>query len=155
MQVYFITKDLIMEMGSINWLAVLVAGISSFVIGGVWYSPGLFGRAWMKDNKFTEEDVKKGNKGKIFGWTFIFSLLMAANLGMFLADPPAGCQEGCAPKVTIGWGATAGFLSGIWTFGAIAIHSLFEQKSWRLILINGFYSMIALILMGAIIGVWR
>ena len=80
-----------MNPGSINWLAVLVAGISSFVVGGIWYSPGLFGKAWMKDNNVTEDDVKKGNKGKIFGWTVIFSLVMAANLGMFLVDPPATC----------------------------------------------------------------
>lgn len=144
-----------MDMGSINWLAVLVAGISSFVIGGIWYSPGLFGKAWMKDNNFTEESIKKGNKGKIFGWTFIFSLLMAANLGMFLADAPADCPANCVVKTDISWGATAGFLAGIWTFCAIAIHSLFEQKPWRLILINGFYSLVSLVLMGAIIGLWR
>jgi hypothetical protein len=137
-----------MDLGSINWLAVLVAGISSFVIGGIWYSPGLFGKAWMKDNNLTEDDVKKGNKGKIFGWTLIFSLLMAANLAMFLIDAPE-------KKTDMSWGAIAGFLAGIWTFCAIAIHSLFEQKTWRLILINGFYSVIALTLMGAIIGVWR
>jgi hypothetical protein len=137
-----------MDLGSINWLAVLVAGISSFVIGGIWYSPGLFGKAWMKDNNLTEDDVKRGNKGKIFGWTLIFSLLMAANLAMFLVDAPE-------KKTDISWGAIAGFLAGIWTFCAIAIHSLFEQKTWRLILINGFYSVVALTLMGAIIGVWR
>jgi hypothetical protein len=137
-----------MDLGSINWLAVLVAGISSFVVGGIWYSPGLFGNAWMKDNNFTPDDVKKGNKGKIFGWTLIFSLLMAANLSMFLIDSPE-------KKTDISWGAIAGFLAGIWTFCAIAIHSLFEKKTWRLILINGFYSVVALTLMGAIIGVWR
>jgi hypothetical protein len=144
-----------MDMGSINWLAVLVAGISSFVVGGIWYSPGLFGKAWMKDNNFTEEDIKKGNKGKIFGWTLIFSLLMAANLGMFLADPPSTCPADCVIKADISWGTMAGFLAGIWTFCAIAIHSLFELKPWRLILINGFYSLVALTLMGAIIGMWR
>ena len=144
-----------MDMGTINWLAVLVAGISSFVVGGIWYSPGLFGKAWMKDSDLTAEDIKKGNKGKIFGWTFIFSLLMAVNLGMFLSDPPSTCPADCAPKVDITWGAMAGFLAGIWTFCAIAIHSLFELKPWRLILINGFYSVVALTLMGAIIGVWR
>ena len=109
----------------------------------------------MKDNNLTEDDVKRGNKGKIFGWTLIFSLLMAANLGMFLAEPKASCPTECVPKVYLAWGATAGFLAGIWTFSAIAIHSLFEQKPWRVILINGFYSLVALTLMGAIIGVWR
>jgi hypothetical protein len=137
-----------MDLGTINWLAVLVAGISSFVVGGIWYSPGLFGNAWMKDNNFTQDDVKKGNKGKIFGWTLIFSLLMAANLAMFLVDSTE-------KKTDISWGTIAGFLAGIWTFCAIAIHSLFEKKTWRLILINGFYSVVALTLMGAIIGVWR
>jgi hypothetical protein len=135
-----------MAMPVINWWAVLVAGISSFVVGGIWYSPGLFGKAWMKDNHFTEEQIRKGgNKGNIFGFTLIFSLLMAVNLAMFLATP----------KTDITWGATAGFLAGIWTFCAIAIHSLFELKPWRLIFINGFYSVVALVLMGAIIGAWR
>lgn len=143
-------------MSTINWLAVLVAGISAFVVGGIWYSPGLFGKAWMKDNGFTEDQIKTGgNKGKIFGFTFIFSLVMAANLGMFLVDPPATCPEGCGIKTDLAWGATAGFLAGIWTFCAIAIHSLFELKSWRLIFINGFYSLVSLTLMGAIIGAWR
>jgi hypothetical protein len=144
-----------MNMGSVNWLAILVAGISSFVVGGIWYSPKLFGKAWMKYNNLTATELKKGNSGKIFGWTLIFSLVMAANLGMFLADGPATCPADCAPKASLEWGATAGFLAGIWTFCAIAIHSLFEQKAWTLILINGFYSVVALTLMGAIIGVWR
>jgi hypothetical protein len=109
----------------------------------------------MKGNGLTEDDVRNGQKGKIFGWTLIFSLLMAANLAMFLAPSPADCSSECVPKVNISWGATAGFLAGIWTFCAIAIHSLFEQKNWRVILINGFYSVLALTLMGAIIGVWR
>lgn len=142
-------------MGSVNWLAVLVAGISSFVTGGIWYSPNLFGKAWMKENDLSEEQIKRGNKGKIFGWTLVFSLLMAANLGMFLADTPGDCPAGCGQTTDVSWGAIAGFLAGIWTFCAIAIHSLFELKSWRLILINGFYNVVALTLMGAIIGAWR
>lgn len=144
-----------MDIGSVNWLAVLVAGISSFVVGGIWYSPGLFGKAWMKYNNFTTECLKKTSKAKIFGWPLIFSFVMSANLGMFLSEPATACIPDCIPKPDMSWGAMAGFLAGIWTFCAIAIHSLFEQKSWQLILINGFYSMASLTLMGAIIGVWR
>jgi hypothetical protein len=134
-----------MNISLVNWLAVMVAGVSAFVIGGIWYSRPLFGNAWMLDSNLTEEQIKQGNKGKIFGFTAVFSLMMAANLAIFLAEP----------TTTAAWGAQAGFLAGIWTFCAIAIHSLFEQKGWRYIFINGGYSVVALTLMGAIIGLWR
>jgi len=57
--------------------------------------------------------------------------------------------------IDITWDTIAGFLAGIWIFYATAIHSLFEIKHWRLIFINGGYSVVALTLMGAIIGLWR
>ena len=142
-------------MNSINWWAVLVAGLSAFMVGGIWYSSGVFGKAWMKDSQLSEEVILKSNKLKVFGFTALFSLIMAANLAMFLADSPADCPANCAQKTDITWGATAGFLAGVWAFCAIAIHSLFELKSWRHILINGGYSLVALTLMGAIIGLWR
>jgi Protein of unknown function (DUF1761) len=134
-----------MEMSHVNWLAVLVAGISAFVLGGVWYSPALFGSAWMKENRITTEDVRKGNRAKIFGWSFILALIMSVNLAMFLNDS----------KTNFTWGMTAGFLAGIWVFCGIAITSLFEQRTARYIFINGGYQLVALTLMGAIIGAWR
>ncbi|HTE00181.1 MAG TPA: DUF1761 domain-containing protein [Mucilaginibacter sp.] len=134
-----------MDIHLINWLAVIVAGLSAFAVGGLWYSHTLFGNAWMVDSKLTMDEIKLGNKGKIFGFTAVFSLLMAVNLAMFLADA----------KTDVAWGAEAGFLAGIWTFSAIAIHSLFELKSWRYIFVNGGYSLVSLTLMGAIIGLWR
>jgi hypothetical protein len=134
-----------MNFSLINWLAVIVAGLSAFAVGGIWYSRPLFGNVWMVDSNLTEEQIKQGNKGKIFGFTLIFSLIMAVNLAMFLADA----------KTNASWGATAGFLAGIWTFCAIATHSLFELKSWRHIFINGGYSVVSLTLMGLIIGAWR
>jgi uncharacterized protein DUF1761 len=47
------------------------------------------------------------------------------------------------------------FLAGIWVFCFVAIHGLFEHKPWRLIFINGGHSIVALTLMGAVIGLWR
>lgn len=140
---------------TINWLAVLVAGISAFVLGGIWYSPTLFGNAWMKDNGFTEEELKKGNAAKIFGWAFILSMVAAVNLGMFLADTPAECTGVCAQKTDVAWGTAAGFLAGIWVFCFVFIHGLFEHKPARLMWINGGYGLAALTLMGCILGLWR
>jgi hypothetical protein len=134
-----------MDTSHLNWLAVIVAALSAFMVGGLWYSNALFGKAWMSDSGLTPERIKTGNKGKIFGFTALFSLIMAANLAMFLAGP----------KTDTAWGAEAGFLAGIWTFGAIAIHSLFELKSWRYIFVNGGYSVVSLTLMGTILGLWR
>lgn len=134
-----------MNFSTINWLAVAAAALSSFVIGGLWFSPLLFCNVWMRVAGLSEEQVKAGNKGKIFGVTAILSLIMALNLAMFLNDP----------KTTASWGATAGFLAGIWTFCAIAMVGLFELKSWTYILINGLYSTISLTIMGLIIGAWR
>ncbi len=71
----------------------------------------------MTDSNLTEVQIKQGNKGKIFGFTAVFSLLMAVNLAMFLADA----------KTDVAWGPEAGFLAGIWTFCAIAIHSLVPE----------------------------
>ncbi|MEI9943693.1 MAG: DUF1761 domain-containing protein [Chitinophagaceae bacterium] len=85
-------------------------------LGGVWYSPALFGKAWMSENKMTVDDVKKGNAAKIYGWAFILSLIMSANLAMYLADSPATCPTVCAQRTDVAWGTIAGFLSGFMAF---------------------------------------
>ncbi|MFT4767423.1 MAG: hypothetical protein ACI8RN_000549 [Glaciecola sp.] len=37
-----------MDAVSINWMAtVVVAAVVGFVVGGLWYSPILFGKIWM------------------------------------------------------------------------------------------------------------
>lgn len=135
-----------MPMDKVNWLAVIAAAIATFGLGGLWYSPAVFGHAWMKANGLTPEDVNKGNKAKIFGLSFIFSLLMSANLAMFLAGP----------ETTVAWGATAGLLAGLgWVALGLAIISLFEHRSWTYILVNGGYMTVAFVLMGLILGAWR
>jgi hypothetical protein len=133
-------------MPHVNWLAVLAAGASTFVIGGLWYSPFLFGRAWMRVNNLDEAQLAKSNMVKIFGLSFLFALIMAANLAAFLAEP----------KTTASWGATAGFLAGFgWVTLSIATIALFERRSWKYTLINGGYMTISFVVMGLILGAWR
>jgi hypothetical protein len=133
-------------MPHLNWLAVLAAAVSAFALGGLWYSPVLFGRAWMSVNNLTEADLAKGNMAKIFGLALVFEVIMAANLAAFLAEP----------KTNAAWGATAGFLAGFgWVALAIATIALFERRSWKYTLINGGYMTLSFVIMGLIIGAWR
>ena len=133
-------------MPNINWLAVIAAALSSFLIGGLWYSTALFGRAWMRANNLTDADLKQGNMAKIFGLSLTFALIMAANLAAFLADP----------KTNAAWGATAGFLAGFgWATLGLATVALFERRSFAYILVNGGYLTVSFTVMGLIIGAWR
>ena len=135
-----------MDAANINYLAVLVAALSTFLLGGLWYSPLLFGKAWMRANNFNDADLQTFSKARMFGWSFVFSLVMAVNLAMFLAGP----------GTNVSWGMTAGALAGFsWVAMATAIVGVFENRSWAYILINGGYMTVAFVVMGAIIGVWR
>lgn len=135
-----------MKLEQIHLLPILVAALATFIIGGLWYSPLLFGKTWMRKNKFTEEDARRISKARAFGGSAIFALIMSANLAMFLADE----------KNTLAWGMAAGALAGVgWVATAIAVIGLFENKSWTYIGINAGYQIVSFVVMGAILGGWR
>jgi len=130
----------------INHFAVVAAALASFVIGGVWYSPLLFHKAWMDANRFNEEQLRNASMGKIFGVSLVLSLIMAYNLAAFLGGA----------DTTAAWGATAGALAGIgWVALSIGVLGLFERRSLKYVLINGGYFSVSFVAMGAIIGSWR
>jgi hypothetical protein len=127
----------------LNYWAILAAAASMFALGGLWYK--MFSAPWMKANGF-QDKPPTANTAKIFGISFLFSLVMAFNLAKFLDSP----------TTTAAWGATAGLLAGFgWCFMGIGIICLFERKPWSYVLINGGFLTVALALMGLILGAWR
>jgi hypothetical protein len=129
-------------MPQVNLLAVLLATISSFVIGGIWYGP-LFGKAWMDAHGFTPDQLKQGfNPVKTYGVTFLIGLVTAYTMAMFYGTD-------------LGWstGATIGVvIGGVWVAGSIATNYQFEGTGNLLLLINGGYHTLRFAAMGAIIG---
>jgi hypothetical protein len=133
-----------MNFHTLNFLAILAAAVSAFVLGGLWYSPMLLGAAWKRANGFTTDPPTAGAKG--FALAFVLSLTMALNLAMFLN----------APGMTLAFGIAAGFLAGFgWATMGIAIISVFEHRPLSYVLVNGGYLTVALTVMGAILGGWR
>lgn len=134
-----------MEDISINWLSVFVAAISSFVVGAFWYSPAMAGKAWIKENNLTMEDMKGGNPVVMYGLTFVLSFIIAMNLAFFFGG-----------KVDLVWGMAYGGLAGLgWASMALGTIYIFERKSFRLWLIHAGYITIQFVVMGAILGAWR
>jgi hypothetical protein len=133
-------------MPEINWLAVIAAAIACFGVGGLWYSPILFGRAWMAANGFTDEHLAKGSTATIFAIAFVLNLLMAANLAAFLAGP----------DTTLGFAVGASLAAGLgWAAIGLAVVALFERRTWGYMLINGGYLTVSFVIMGLILGLWR
>jgi hypothetical protein len=129
-------------MPEINWLAVTLCAASSLFLGGVWYSPALFGKAWQQAAGLSAEDLAKGNMPKIFGLTLVLSFIAAAVFAMFL-----GKNFGLGPATA------AGFSAGLcWVAASYGITYLFEHRPLTLWLVNGGYHTLQFTLFGAIIG---
>ena len=135
--------DLAASVGNINLLSVIVATLSSFLIGGIWYGP-LFGKAWMKEFNFTEEDLKKRSIPKTFGFSILLAFIAAIILEMFIGS-----------EADFTFGAMAGFFAGIgWVATFLGILYLFEMQSLKAYFINAGYCIISLTIMGAVLGAW-
>ena len=125
-----------------NYLAVIVAAVSSFMLGGLWYSPVLFGNAWNKENG---GQMQAGHPAKVFGVSFAFSLLAAFAFAWLLGPAPEF-------KTAVTTGLAAGFGLVATGFG---INYQFAQRSFKLWLIDGGYHTVQFILFGVILGLWH
>lgn len=125
----------------VSWIGVIVAAVSAFVLGGVWYGP-LFGKKWMAYNGMSEEDAKAGNPVIIFGGAFVLSLIAAFVFAMFLG-----------PDQPVEFTAAAGLSAGLfWVAATFGINYLFSHRPFGLWLIDGGYATLQFTLYGVILG---
>ncbi len=129
-------------MPEINGLAVLAATVSSFALGGLWYSPLLFARPWQAAAGLSDAQLRAGNPALIFGGSFVLAFVAAAMCGMFLE-----------PRPGLAFGAGAGLGAGLcWVATSFGINGLFEHKPLGLVLINAGYHTLQFTAIGAILG---
>jgi hypothetical protein len=131
-------------MDGINLWAALVAAVSSFLLGGLWYSPLLFGKAWQRETGVGPK-TRQGHPARVFGLSFAFAMLGAVLFGLWLG-----------PQPTVGHAVAAGAMTG---FGFIAvslgINYQFANRSLTLWLIDGGYHSVQFTLFGLILGLWH
>lgn len=157
-----------------NLYAILVAALVTLVVGFVWYNPKVFGTVWMKETGMTDEKARQSNMLKVFGLTIFYSLMLSfimpalvihqmGALGMIGGDPSLAkpsyeaflADYGMAFR-TFKHGALHGFMSGVFIALPItSINGLFEQKSWKYMLITAGYWIVSMTIMGGIICGWE
>ncbi len=133
---------------SINYMAVLVAAIAAFVVGGLWYSPLLFGKIWMKLSKVQESDMKKMKKTMVASYIlgFVTTLIMSYVL-THIVD--------YTESTTAAAGATAGFWAWLGFVATVQVGAvLWENKPFKLFALNTLHSLVALLIMGSILATW-
>ena len=129
-------------MPEVNWLAVVAATIATFVVGGVWYSPLLFAKAWQREAGVSDDRLQGRNMAIVFGGAFALMFVAATVFAFFLG-----------PNQTIAFGAATGLAAGLgWVASALGVVYLFERRSLKLWLINGGYDVVAFTVIGTVIG---
>ena len=127
----------------VNWLSVLVAALSGFVIGSLWYGP-VFGKLWMRLTGMTKEKGAQANMALTFGGAYLLNVIAAIGI----ATVSVG-HTGVMFALHVGLLGACFFVAP-----ALGVIYLFEQQPFRLWLVNAGYQVVNFAAMGAVIGAW-
>jgi hypothetical protein len=131
----------------INWLGVLLAAVSSMIIGYIYYMPGVFGDKWMRLGKIDAKLFKK-EQPKLIPLLFVAALLVAYVLAHFVAIVHNYFGNS--------WLA-AGFGTALWvwvgfTLTTLFVHNAMDQRPFNLTIISWGNRLVSLLAMGLILG---
>jgi Protein of unknown function (DUF1761) len=127
-----------------NYVAVLVAGLASFVLGSIWYSPVMFLKPWMAEIKMPADHAKPP-MGRLLATAFVTAMVASYAMAVLLVPLQHHSLE---------IGLRRGFAAGVcWVATAFGSSYAFEGKSLRHWAINAGYFVVQFTAMGAILGV--
>jgi hypothetical protein len=137
-----------MSFAGINYIAVLVAASVAWFFGGLWYR--LLAKPWMAAHGFTSEQVRAHHGDRTAMWPLIVSFAADLVMAWMLAG-----VLGHLGAVTFRNGViSAAFLWFGFVLTTLAVNNIFGMRKHVLIVIDGLHWLVALVLMGAIIGAW-
>lgn len=130
------------DFADINYWAVLIVTLVTMVLGFLWYSPVLFGNAWMKQIGLKKENMSGGSP-----FTYVLTALTALGGAFLLA-----VLLSFADERTIGAGVLIGLLMGLSIALKIGMNYLFESRTVGLFLITAGYHLVSYAVAGVILG---
>ena len=131
----------------LNWVAILVAAIASFIFEALWYS--VFMKEWLAGIGRTMEWLTASGMNPALQYaTAIFCAVIVAAV-LSICIQASGVQTAyrgilCGALIWLGFIATS------W-----ATEYIFEVRSMKIYAINAGFWLFDLILIGAIVGAWK
>ncbi len=120
----------------LNYLAIGAVMITSMILGALWYSPLMFGKAWMKFVGITSEQAKQENMAKLWLMGLCNTFILTFFLALFLRITKA---ETLSEMIQVSLFLWLGFIVTT-IFGGV----IWEKKPVKLFLINAFYFLVSL-----------
>jgi Protein of unknown function (DUF1761) len=136
-------------LGDLNWLAVIVAAIAYFVLGGIWYSPPVLGKQWTRASGFQQPQDGQSPGAGIYVAPLIGDLIAAIAVGMVAAASSTDTfTEGLVLGLVIGIGV-AGVI-----IGTTAVFESNKPEPITWFWITAAYHLVGFILMSVILASW-
>ena len=136
-------------MPHINYLAVLVAGVVIFMLGGLWYSPVMFAKRWVALQGKTMEEMSAagGSMPVMYVQAFVCGLITAWVMDIVIGFLPLLDVTRALKLAAICW---LGFAAAT-SYGT----ALFSGKPKALWMIDTFYNLVSFLAAAVILTLWR
>ena len=135
-----------LDFSHVNLWAVIVAALVDMGIGFVWYSKAAFGNLWFKLNGVKMKEGEQPNPAIYLVNLVVYLILAFALAQAVFFFGVTGALSGAALAVFV----FVGFIVPV-----SVVENLFAQRSWKLFAINYGYPLVAIMVMTAILAVWK
>jgi hypothetical protein len=135
-------------LGDLNWLAVLVATLAYFGLGGVWFIPRVFGDVWTRSMGWEPAEDEQPGPAVYLG-PLVTCLVATVTVAMLAQATGAD---------SFGDGVVLGLAAGVGIAGAVLfVTGYFDPKKPRPMAwfgVTAGYHLVGLLLAAVIVSVW-
>ena len=137
------------DIGSLNYLAIIAGIIINQALGAAWY--GALGKPWMAEVGLTQEDMEamKGTARMWYPYVVAIVSALIFTLGLAVVMQGMGAED-FVDGLILGVLAAVGFIAT-----SYATTYSFEGRSLKLFLINSGYPLISYAIIGVLLAVWQ
>jgi hypothetical protein len=129
----------------VNYLAVAIATVASYVLGAIWYGV-IFGKLWQKLTGITDMKPSPANIVLVLIGSFVMSYVLYHSI--VFGDAYVNMKG-------ISGGLMGGFFNWLGFIAPVTLCTkLYEKKPWGLWILDNAFWLISILMMSSILSCW-